>query len=188
MGLPTHVVFTTVTVDRVQAKRAVELLRDLPGSYGAEIEASSDGNKDTIKVQSARSGGRMDTGEQDDGLAWSLPGAKIESVLHHLDQSGHYVPVPLRAKLGTPVATPSHGPPKRSSMPTEPVEPIKQLSTRDPERVGMRSAILARLRDRAKLDGEFAEPGHNGWRKHKARHELLLEFIAEVEALADDRP
>ncbi len=69
MGLPTHVVFTTVTVDRVQAKHAVELLRDLPGSYGAEIAASSDGNKDTVKVQSARSGGRMDTGEQDDGLA-----------------------------------------------------------------------------------------------------------------------
>ncbi len=73
-------------------------------------------------------------------------------------------------------------------MPTEPVEPIKQLSTRDPERVGMRSAILARLRDRTKLDGEFAEPEHNGWRKHKARHEFLLEFIAEVEALAEDRP
>ncbi len=52
----------------------------------------------------------------------------------------------------------------------------------------MKSAILARLRDRAKLDAEFAEPGHDRWRKHKARHELLLEFIAEVEALAKDRP
>ncbi len=118
MGLPTHVVFTTVTVDRVQAKHAVELLRDLPGSYGAEIAASSDGNKDTIKVQSARSGGRMDTDEQDDGLAWSLPGAKIVSVMHHLDQSGQYVPVPLQAKLDTPLGAPSHGPSGRSSMPT----------------------------------------------------------------------
>jgi len=186
MGLPTHVVFTTVTVSRTQAKCAVELLRDLPGSYGAEIEASSDGNKDTVNVRSARSGGRMDTGEQDDGLAQWLPGAKIVSVMHHLDQDGRYVPVPLTAKLDTPVGAQSHGSPRRSSMPTEPIESIEQLSTRDPRRAGMKSAILARLRNRAKLNGEFAEPGYQGWRTSKARYELLLELIAEIEMLTDD--
>jgi hypothetical protein len=188
MELPTHVVFTTVAVSRVQVRRAVELLRDLAGSYGAEIEASSDGNKDTINVQSVRSGGRLDTGEQDDGIARALPGVRIVSVMHRLDQSGRYVPVPSTARLDTPVGAPLHGPTRQSSMPTAPIVSIGQLSTRDPERAGVKSAILARLRDRAKLDAEFAEPGHDRWRKHEARHELLLEFIAEVEALADDRP
>ncbi len=73
-------------------------------------------------------------------------------------------------------------------MPTEPIVSTGQLSTHDPEHMGMKSAILARLRDRAKLDAEFAKPGHDGWRKHKARHELLLEFIADVKALAEDLP
>ena len=102
MGFPTHVVFTTVTVSRVQARRAVELLHDLAGSYGAEIEASSDGNKDTVNVQSVRSGGWLDTGEQDDEIARALPGVRIVSVLHRLDQDGRYVPVPSTATLATP--------------------------------------------------------------------------------------
>lgn len=71
-------------------------------------------------------------------------------------------------------------------MPTEPIESIEQLSTRDPRRAGMKSAILARLRNRAKLNGEFAEPGYQGWRTSKARYELLLELIAEIEMLTDD--
>ncbi len=114
MELPTHVVFTTVAASRVQARRAVELLRDLAASHGAEIEASGDGNKETINVQSVRSGSRLDTGEQDDEIARALPGVRIVSVMHRLDQSGRYVPVPSTATLGAP----SHGPSRRSSMPT----------------------------------------------------------------------
>lgn len=58
-------------------------------------------------------------------------------------------------------------------------------STRDPRRAGMKAAILARLRDRLKSDGEAAEPGIDRWRVHKARYELLREIIGEVEALPD---
>lgn len=58
-----------------------------------------------------------------------------------------------------------------------------ERSTRDPKRAGITAAILARLHDRLKVEGEFAEPGHTGWRLADARRDLLRELITEFEAM-----
>lgn len=39
--------------------------------------------------------------------------------------------------------------------------------------------IMRRLKEQWKIDAEFAEPGHDRWRVHKARAELLRELITE---------
>jgi hypothetical protein len=60
-----------------------------------------------------------------------------------------------------------------------------QFSMRDPRRAGFKAAILMRLRDRLKSDGETGQPGYLTWRKHKHRADLLEELIADFERLSE---
>lgn len=39
--------------------------------------------------------------------------------------------------------------------------------------------IMRSLKERWKIEAEFSEPGHDRWRVHKARAELLREIITE---------
>jgi hypothetical protein len=62
---------------------------------------------------------------------------------------------------------------------------LVEYSTRDPRHSGLKSAILARLRDRLRIAGEFREPAGSNWRKYAAQHDLLKELIEMVEGMQD---